>query len=567
MQHDILKSSNESGHGLIAVIIGIDGYVDLEPLSCAVNDAVAITDTLKKIWSGRNVSIKTLIWPHNSNTGEQHVYGVDIPDDPHHVTKDYILETIREITENCHGTETFIFFFAGHGKLIDGRPSLITIKDPEASSGVEFLGIEEIKKSASSQLKNKVIVLDCCQDTEEEAREFLYTLNENLQGWSIFLSCSPGEESREDNADEKGDGDYLQQGLFTASLVEGLRGEAAKTEEENINLFELALFVCSRVQNESQVRREEDYLQIQHPILITDKLALGGPYEIILAPKYVPPPHKMPRNRPSRNFITYFLSYLWGNYPLKLLYPKLIREGNAVCYSIVISATIFGWLLEAQRITRLQDITGAIFLVSGIFAITSFILWWLIIPFIMAANEDRWFFGGYITILVTILWHIFVFLLLFFFIKQYSPYHSLYVTLLGGELFLIMGAFLVYGCNSLQAMIALAEPLRKDGRGEIRHAIRIFQQFKKKQFNVDVSNFIPQISAKPIMYFWVYLFCFSILSIHTTYFIFLLIFYDYSPLRGSATLIRNCFLFLFITIQLLWYNSMFHRLQRELYSI
>jgi len=257
MQFEILKRSNESGQGLIAVVIGIDGYSDLEPLSCAVNDAVAITDTLKKIWSGRKILIETLIWPSKKNTVEHHVYGVDIPNTAHHVTKESILKTIRKITENSHETETFIFFFAGHGKLVDGKPSLITIKDPETSSGIEFLNIEEIKKSANSQLKNKVIILDCCQDTEEEAREFLDNLNENLQGWSIFLSCSPGEQSREDDVDEKGDGDYLQQGLFTASLVEGLRGEAAKTEEETINLFELALFVCNRVQNESQVRREE----------------------------------------------------------------------------------------------------------------------------------------------------------------------------------------------------------------------------------------------------------------------------------------------------------------------
>ena len=36
--------------GLSAVIVGIDGYKEMRPLDCAVNDAVYLSGTLKKVW-------------------------------------------------------------------------------------------------------------------------------------------------------------------------------------------------------------------------------------------------------------------------------------------------------------------------------------------------------------------------------------------------------------------------------------------------------------------------------------------------------------------------------------
>ena len=53
----------EEEEGIIAVIVGIDGYNDLPALHCAVNDAVYLKETLRKVWKDRRVIIKTLIWP------------------------------------------------------------------------------------------------------------------------------------------------------------------------------------------------------------------------------------------------------------------------------------------------------------------------------------------------------------------------------------------------------------------------------------------------------------------------------------------------------------------------
>ena len=70
--------------GLVAVIVGIDGYKDVRPLHCTVNDAVYLKETLQKVWKDRKIHIKLLIWP--SFNGEQaesqgKTWGITLPRD------------------------------------------------------------------------------------------------------------------------------------------------------------------------------------------------------------------------------------------------------------------------------------------------------------------------------------------------------------------------------------------------------------------------------------------------------------------------------------------------------
>ena len=60
-----LTSDTKSPEGLVAVIVGIDGYdvdkADIPPLRCAVNDAVSLSEALKKIWLWYELNASSLL--------------------------------------------------------------------------------------------------------------------------------------------------------------------------------------------------------------------------------------------------------------------------------------------------------------------------------------------------------------------------------------------------------------------------------------------------------------------------------------------------------------------------
>jgi hypothetical protein len=81
--------------GLVAVIVGIDGYKDLRPLHCAVNDAVSLTETFKKVWPGCDIT--TLVWAQVEKSVEQEKgWGIRLPGNASSVTRQSILEKVRQ---------------------------------------------------------------------------------------------------------------------------------------------------------------------------------------------------------------------------------------------------------------------------------------------------------------------------------------------------------------------------------------------------------------------------------------------------------------------------------------
>jgi hypothetical protein len=148
--------------------------------------------------------------------------------------------------------------------------------------------------------------------------------------------------------------DYLQQGIFTASLVEGLRGEAVGPSGM-VSLADLAYFVGKRVpieyqermmtlftikeagdvvdksyqmKEKAQIKSNEESkikkiypvktkaigsgLPSQNPVLLSDSFAISGPYQVIMAPEYVPTYYKALKKRPGKDFMKSWLKFLLG---------------------------------------------------------------------------------------------------------------------------------------------------------------------------------------------------------------------------------------------------------------
>ncbi|UCH98274.1 MAG: caspase family protein [Candidatus Aminicenantes bacterium] len=506
--------------GLIAVIVGIDGYKK-KPLHCAVNDAVCLTETLQKVWKGRKVHIKTLVWPslnEKQAKSQRETWGIKLPKNANKVTRDGILSTIQECASLAGESDTFIFYFSGHGVLADEEPALVTVADGKTAEGIEYIKIKEIQQVAAECVsQKKVMILDCCQSPANKHKpvEGYKNLKDLIQGWSIFISSSPGEVSLEDQYFGDSRDDYLQQGIFTASLVEGLRGEAAGSSG-SVSLADLAYFVGKRVPVEYQERvltmiyllsknGVKDQTDIkgmgfnsQNPVLLSEAVAIGGPYQVIMAPEPEPLYSEIAgRILPTKNFLKYWLKFLLGKWHIEFPYKFEFREIGALLYAATMLLTVIWHCSEAMNHTFL--------VFTIVIGLGSALLWWVMLPFAVAANESYWTLGGYATVIFYLLWHIIVLLglaWLWSVDKNISQVGDK-VFFVGLELFCIFAAVAICCCNASQAIIALAEIVRTDERREIRRAIRAFQHFKYKIFVLDLNSYVAQVPARPEFYLFI----------------------------------------------------------------
>ena len=581
--------------GLVAVIIGIDGYKDLKPLHCAVNDAVSFTEALKKVWKNRRTIINTLIWPHldqiQAKKGGE-TWGIERPKDASVVTRTAILSAVRECALQARETDTFIFYFSGHGAIVRGEPALITIGDGKTAEGVEYINIREIQQAAANCASvKKVIIMDCPQSssTKNQIVDGYKNLENLTQEWSIFLASSPGEASLEDRYYGDSSDDYLQQGIFTASLVEGLRGGAADSKG-SVSLTDLFLFVSKRVSIEyeerllnlillgggrkkrkdqvkvydrekekptSQVRAKTRAWPGQNPVLLSKGFAMGGPYQIIMAPEYVPGFLGARKKVPGKNFITYLYEFLLDKWPIQFPYKSLLREGGALLYALTMFFTL---LIHCPKTT---DNTIQLYL--GCVALGSAFLWWVTLAYTVSVNEERWYPGGFVPTISYGLWHCVIALSFAWICGGGSGVDPGLQQLLylAADLFLILMAVVIFGCNASQTIIALAETIRPGERREIRQAIRAFQQFKYKMLGVDLFNFVPMVPARPGLYLYIWVLSTVVIAFHIYQ---TMVAAELESVHISMIVIRDIVAFCLITWLVFWYQAAFRFIRREVYK-
>jgi hypothetical protein len=569
------REMNEN-EGLIAVIVGIDGY-NKKPLHCAVNDAVYLTETLKKVWKGRKITVKTLIWPsinEEKAKNQSETWGIELPEDTRNITREGILSALRESAGLARESDTFLFYFAGHGVLADDEPALVTVTGDKKGEGIEHIGIKEIQQAVEGcDSQKKVMILDCCQSPKRLNKpvQGYKNLEELTHGWSILLASSPGEVSLEDQHFGDSRDDYLQQGVFTAALVEGLRGEAVGSSGL-VSLADLAYFVGKRVPIEF-LERVEIFLKYrgnekkqtdtrgigltsQNPVLLSDVVAMGGPYRIILAPEFVPPAHDSRKKLPGKHFIKNWFKFLWRKWPITFPF-KPAYYFTALLYAVTMSLTVF------VHCEKTIDNTMVLFLLGV--GVGSVFIWWLTLPFAVAANEDKWHPGGYITPFFFLLWHCVTaigFASLFGTVHNIGGTPNQFAYLIIDLFFVFMGV-VVFGCNTSQTIIALAETVRKDERREIRQAIRAFQQFKYKMLWVDMYNYIPMAPIRPDLYLY-----FGVISAAAIVFNIYQVMIS-TELQGVLFLIfvaRNLFTLILVAWLVFWYQSAFNYIKREVYK-
>jgi Caspase domain len=182
-----------------ALIVGIDHYVHMEPLSGCVNDAHAVKTILERHADGTTNFVTPRIL---TGTGPTVV-----------VERDEFKAAVRELFAD--DSEIALLYFAGHGHIEDTGGFLCT---SDCKTGDDGVSLAELMILASkSPAKNKIIILDSCHSGITGDRPAAQGVSEIKEGMTILTASTA-----EQYAVENGGG-----GVFTNLLIDALNGGAA----------------------------------------------------------------------------------------------------------------------------------------------------------------------------------------------------------------------------------------------------------------------------------------------------------------------------------------------------
>jgi len=129
----------------LALVIGNDAYEEISKLEKAVNDATAISDTLKGL--GFEVTTATDVGRRDMN------------------------RAIQDFVSGIQEGDTAMFFYAGHGVEIDGENYLLPVDIPDASPGnagfieTESMPLDDIlARLRERNARLNLVVLDACRN-------------------------------------------------------------------------------------------------------------------------------------------------------------------------------------------------------------------------------------------------------------------------------------------------------------------------------------------------------------------------------------------------------------------
>ena len=184
-----------------ALFLGINQYDHIQNLNGCANDAQQMSAVLSRHADGRpNFSSQVFV---STET---------------YLSKSFIEGKIREL---FHGDlEVALFYFAGHGFFDDDVNTGFIIPQnfsPAEKNGIRVDDILEIARQ-NKQIKNTIIILDCCQSGGAGKSSALRGGSSILdEGLTILTACKEDEYAVEDGSG---------QGLFTGLMLEALHGGA-----------------------------------------------------------------------------------------------------------------------------------------------------------------------------------------------------------------------------------------------------------------------------------------------------------------------------------------------------
>ena len=152
-----------------------------------------------------------------------------------------ILEKARQLFKNAKADDIVVFFFSGHG-----YPGGFCAYD----GNLTYQDVKSLFAKCKSQ--NKMIFADACFAGDFRGKKASKTRNKLSQSVMLFLS------SRDDEVSYDGTRD-MNNGVFTACLLSGLKGGADLNRDRVITAYELFKAVSQGV---SKMTKDK-----QHPVM------------------------------------------------------------------------------------------------------------------------------------------------------------------------------------------------------------------------------------------------------------------------------------------------------------
>lgn len=184
-----------------ALIVGLDYYHDLTPLTGCVNDADAVAGVLGRHANGTtNFTTPKVL----TSTGAHNA-----------VDRDELRDSIEALFRD--DSEIALLYFAGHG-YVDETGGFLCASD--CRNGHDGLALSDVMTFARlSPAKNKIIILDSCHGGIAANRPGGGSIAEICQGMTLLTASTENQYSFE--------GGNGAPGVFTNLLVDALNGAAA----------------------------------------------------------------------------------------------------------------------------------------------------------------------------------------------------------------------------------------------------------------------------------------------------------------------------------------------------
>lgn len=179
-----------------ALVIGLNNYPS-SPLSGCINDAKNINELLEENGDGSpNFSTKLVTDQYNM------------------VTKAILRESIENLFNGDN--EVALLYYSGHGFISSTGGVIVTPDYKKYDEGISMTDILDLANK--SKARDRIIILDCCHSGTFGTINFSRDCASLLSDGLTVLTASKASEKALETHDS---------GIFTALLVDALKGEAA----------------------------------------------------------------------------------------------------------------------------------------------------------------------------------------------------------------------------------------------------------------------------------------------------------------------------------------------------
>lgn len=227
-----------------AIVVGVTKYANYDGLPQQVaNDAVDVGAILKE----HGYQVEPLVGS---------------------VSRDQLLDKLRELEPLCKDDSTFVLFFSGHGKRVLAGPSTgeyLILSETSNTTDPEMVETSISGTMLATELSksrgNKVLIFDCCHS---QALGKIGVSDEFISSGPIAVIVA----SQKDQLSLAIPGQ--RNSLFTKHLVDGLKGKSADRDGK-VTAFHLATYVKPRVQSENDKQEPSFVLNSDDVVLFRVK--------------------------------------------------------------------------------------------------------------------------------------------------------------------------------------------------------------------------------------------------------------------------------------------------------